>query len=145
MTSRTQAIEEFLSDLQSLKQLISFKGGLAALASRITPSQCSLLLFIEQHSGCSVKDAAHALGISSSATTQLADTLVESGYVLRKASEQDRRTVTLTLSKKSMGEVARMKRFARQEFINVFKVLNDTEFKQYILLTKSLITRSLNK
>jgi DNA-binding MarR family transcriptional regulator len=112
---------------------------------RITPSQWGVLMFIEEHGKSTVVDVAKALNITSSATTQLVDGLVASGYVMRETQIKDRRAVVLTLSKKTKTVVDKMKKKALQNFLNFFEVLNDKEFDQYILLNKKITERFLKK
>lgn len=100
-------------------------------------------MFIEERGESTVKDVAKALGITSSAATQLVDGLVSSGYVNRKTDEEDRRAVALTLSKKTKEHVNKMKKQGIQKFLTLFKVLNDKEFNQYLELNKKIVHGSL--
>lgn len=112
---------------------------------RITPSQWGVLMLIEQQGKSTVKDVAKALGVTSSAATQLIDGLVTNEYLVRETSIVDRRTVTLTLSKKSKNQVEKMKKHALEKFLKIFEALNDAEFNQYFTLNKKLIQGSLSK
>jgi DNA-binding MarR family transcriptional regulator len=138
MTNRKQKIEELLADLQSLRRTMAFRAAGSAKMPRITPSQWGLLMLVEQRGKSTVKDVAKTLNITSSAATQLVDGLTESGYLLRKTSADDRRTVTLTLSKKSQSQVSRMKKDVLQKFLKIFAVLTDKEFDQYLALNKKI-------
>ncbi len=139
MISRKQKVEELLTDLHSLRRAVAFRMNGSAHGPRVTPAQWSALMRIEQRKGSTVKDVAETLGITSSAATQLVDGLVASGYLVREPRVEDRRSVILTLSKKSRGQVDRMKRHALQKFLKVFKVLSDAEFNQYIALNKKIV------
>lgn len=112
---------------------------------RVTPAQMGMLMVIEQCGESTVKDVAKTLGITSSAATQLVDGLVMGGYLTRKISTEDRRAVTLALSKKSKNQVERMKKHTLERFLTVFKVLNDTEFNRYLALNKKIIQGSLSQ
>ncbi len=141
MTNRKQKIEELLTDLQSLRRTMMLRTAGSTKLPRITPSQWGVLMFIEQRKKSTVKDVAETLGISSSAATQLVDGLVASKYLMRETYAGDRRTVTLTLSKKSKKQVNKMKKQALQKFLKFFEVLNDKEFNQYTLLNKKIVKR----
>lgn len=143
MISRKQKVEEFLIDLQSLKRAMTFRMVGSADIPRITPSQWGVFMFIEERGESTIKDVAKALGITSSAATQLVDGLVSSGYVNRKTDEEDRRAVALTLSKKTKEHVNKMKKQGLQKFLTLFKVLNDKEFNQYLELNKKIVHGSL--
>ena len=102
-------------------------------------------MLVSERGESTVKDAAKALGITSSAATQLVDGLSASGYLLRKTSVEDRRVVALTLSKKSKNQVEKMKKRALQKFLKIFEALNDREFDQYFKLNKKLARGPVSK
>jgi len=112
---------------------------------RITPSQWGVLMFLKQHGESTLKDVAEAFNITSSAATQLVNGLVDSKYVMRKESEKDRRTIRLTLSKRTKNQVARMKDAGIEHLSKLFDMLNDKEFDQFISLNNKIIERFLKK
>ncbi|MHB0865344.1 MAG: MarR family winged helix-turn-helix transcriptional regulator [Minisyncoccota bacterium] len=118
---------------------MTFRMDVAADIPRITPSQWSVLMFMEERSESTIKDVAQALGITSSAATQLVDGLVSSGYVARETHVEDRRAVTLTLPKKTKTQVKKMKERGIQKFLEIFQVLSDEEFDQYLALNKKIV------
>ncbi len=127
----------------SLRRVMSFHPVRTAKMPRITPAQWGALMLVEQRGKSTVRDVARALGITSSAATQLVDGLVESGYVVKKVNAEDRRVISLTLSSKTKVQVEAMKKQALQKFLKFFEVLNDTEFNQYIMLNKKIVERLL--
>jgi DNA-binding MarR family transcriptional regulator len=145
MMTRKQQVEELFADLRSLRRTMAFRMPGSTTMPRVTPSQWGVLLLIEQQGESTVKEVAKALGISSSAATQLIDGLVESGYLLRQARAGDRRSVALTLSKKSKAKVTTMRKRTLQKFLNVFKALNDREFAQYVALNKKIVHAALSQ
>lgn len=145
MINRKQKIKELMENFKALRRTTAFHAPMAINLPRITPSQWGALMCIEQHGESTVKDVAKTLGITSSASTQLIDGLVQSRYVVRKIHDKDRRAVTLTLSKKTRTQVNNMKNQMEQSFLKFFEVLNDKEFNQYILLNKKIVERILAK
>lgn len=145
MKSRNNKIKELLESFGSLRHHMAFRSVGSINMPRITPSQWGVLMRIEQCGESTLKDIARALGITSSAATQLINGLVASGYVIRKTHEKDRRAITLTFSKKTRTEVSKMKKQALQKFLEFFEVLNDKELNQYILINKKIIARFLRK
>ena len=145
MATRKQKVEELLADLQSLRRTMVFRMPISATMPRVTPSQWGVLMLIEQQGSGTVKDLARALGVTSSAATQLVDGLVSSRYLMRKPSAEDRRTIQLTLSQKSKTQVEKMKKQALQKFLKLFEVLNDKEFDQYLLLNKKIVEKFSKK
>jgi DNA-binding MarR family transcriptional regulator len=145
MINRKQKVKELLENFYSLRRMMVFHTSSRLKIPRITSSQWGVLMFVEQRNESTVKDVAQALGISSSATTQLVDGLVASGYIVRKTSTEDRRTVALTLSTKTQKQVEKMKKEGLQKFLKLFEVLNDKEFDQYLLLNKKIVEKLFKK
>lgn len=143
MINRKQKIEELLENFHSLRRTMVFQTTSSVEIPRITPSQWGVLMFALQRNQSTVKDVAKALGITSSATTQLIDGLVKSGYMERETPAGDKRTVVLTFSKKTKTQVGKMKKQALQKFLKFFEVLNDQEFNQYVALNKKIVERLL--
>lgn len=134
-----------MESFQSLRRSMAFRTIGTVKMPRITPSQWGVLMMVEGHGESTVKDVARALGISSSAATQLIDGLVTSGYVVREEFAEDRRRVTLTLSKKTKTQIEKMKGEGARHFLKLFKVLNDEEFDQFILLNKKIVDNAPKK
>lgn len=145
MENRKHKIKELLENFGSLRRHMTFHSADSGEMPRITPSQWGALMMIEQHGESALKDVAKALGITSSATTQLIDGLVISGYVVRKIHDKDRRAVILTLSKKTKTQVEKMKKQVQQKFLKFFEVLDDKELDQYIMFNKKIINRLLKQ
>lgn len=143
MENRKKKIKELLEGFGSLRRNMAFRSSGSAKMPRITSSQWGVLMMIEQRGESTVKDVAKALGITSSAATQLIDGLVKSGYIVKKSSPNDRRTVILNLSGKTKAQVGTMQKQALQKLLNVFEVFDDEELDQYILLNKKIIGKLL--
>lgn len=134
-----------MESMRALRRHSAFHSASHATLPRITPSQWGAILTIEELGESTVKDVADALGITSSAATQLINGLVDNGYVLRTASKKDRRTVLLKLSKKTKVHVAQMKKQLVRKFLKLFEVLNEKEFSQYLALNKKIAERFSKK
>jgi MarR family transcriptional regulator, organic hydroperoxide resistance regulator len=145
MKDRKQKVEELLTGFRTLRRGTSFGSAGSAKGPRITPAQWGVLMHVEQHEKSTVKDLSQTFKISSSASTQLVDGLVKSGYLTRTTSPEDRRIVTLTLSKKSKKQIDTMKQQIVKKFLKIFEVLNDREFDQYLALNKKLVMASSSK
>ena len=145
MTNRTQKVKDLMESLGSLRRHMVFPPIHSVQPARVTPAQRGLLLLIEERGQSTVKDAARALGISSSAATQLVDGLVANGYVVRAEDASDRRKVTLTLSKETTKQVAQIKKQVLQNMLKLFAGLDDRELDQFILLNKKIVARFFNK
>lgn len=138
MIGRKKKIRELIENLYFLRRHMAFASVHSMKMPRITPAQWGALIFIEHSGKSTVKDVAKGLNITSSATTQLIDGLVSSGYVTRKEDARDRRKALLILSQKSRSHIAKMKEHILNGFLKTFEVLNDQEFSQYLALNKKL-------
>ncbi len=143
MSPRKEQVKKLVDGLQSFSRSMAFRPGITRHTPRITPSQWGVLMMIEGRSGSTVKDIARALGITSSAATQLVDGLVTSGYVVREEHAEDRRKVTLTLSNKTKRQVEKMKNESIEQFLKFFEVFTDEEFGQFMSLHQKLFERHL--
>ena len=143
MISRKEKVEAFLIDLQSLRRAMTFRVVGPAKLPRITPAQWGAFMVIETRGESTVKEVAKALGITSSAATQLVDGLVEGGYVAKKEDAEDRRAVALTLSKKAVVQVEKMKKQGAKKFLELFEGLTDAELDQYLALNRKIVRKFL--
>lgn len=141
MLNRKQKVEELLEDFKLLKRTSVFHHPNSLDIPHITPAQWGVLMFIEQNKESTVKDVANNLSITSSAATQLINGLVDSSYLTREMSKKDRRTVILSLSKKTKTHVDKMKKDCLRQFLKIFEVLSDKEFSEYILINKKIVER----
>lgn len=139
MTTREKRVQELMDTMRSLKRCWAFHAEPAAKLPRITPAQWGVLMLLEEQGSATVKEVAQALGITSSAATQLVDGLVTSRYVVRESDARDRRAVQLVLSKKTKAQVEAMKGQMMQKFLKLFAILSDKEFDQYVFLNKKIV------
>ena len=139
IADRKHKVETLLEGFRTMRRCFVFGAEETSASPRITASQWGVLMLIAHHGQSTVKDVSLALGITSSAATQLIDGLVKNAYVTREADPNDRRAVSLTLSNKSKNQVEKMKKQAVQKFLRAFAVLDDAEFEQYYALNKKIV------
>jgi DNA-binding MarR family transcriptional regulator len=104
----------------------------------LTPTQGGLLFTIAHNKdGIPVKDLAKEIGVTSGAITQLVDSLVDKGLVMREGDTNDRRIVRLKLTESARNEFEKVRKAHLESFSSIFAVLSDEEIKQLTaLLTK---------
>lgn len=144
MPKRKQLIEQIMADINAMKYKMHFAIMRKDAKKRVTHSQWFVVCLIEQHKNLGVKEISNMLGITSSATTQLIDGLVKSGYVKRKTNTKDRRSLQIELSSKGKKHIKEMKRHVAKAMERFFKPLSDRELKMYNELHKKILT-SFNK
>lgn len=109
----------------------------------LTPSQWPLIMFLEHNEGINIKRIAQTFGISSSAATQLIDSLVKNGYAERKNDVSDRRMLMINLTRKAKNELRRIQKKAESFILPIFEHLSDNELKDYIRINRK-ITRAID-
>src|SRR6185369_3696783 len=144
MNTRSEHMKELLESFELMRKRLPFPK-VSGEMSQITPSQWAVLRILEDQKTSTVKEVAKTMGISSSAATQLIDVLVRGKHVVREESKTDRRSVHLTLSKKTKTHVAEMKGRIMAELVNLFKSLCDAEFKSYVTLSKKIASTGIGK
>lgn len=140
MINRQQKIEELIQGFLSLKKNTLLQDVNFSKIPKATPSQWAVLVLVSNHEKISTKEIAYILHMSSSAVTQLVNGLFESGYIERKENIEDRRIISLTLSKKAKKYVEEIKKITTKNSLKMFNILTDKEFyKFYELSNKVLI------
>lgn len=140
MKNRKKIIEEILADFQAMKNKIQNRVLQSEHDSPVTFSQWFVLVIIGQHSGIGIKEISKMLGISSSATTQLADVLVDNKYVERKEDTKDRRALHLRLFAKGKKYITAKKKEHTKNAVKLFNDFSDKDLETFILLIKKIIT-----
>jgi len=69
-------------------------------ASDLTVPQFRALIFVHQHTGASLSEAAEFLGLSLPSASKLVDGLVKRSILVRQSAPEDRRRMTLRLTRK---------------------------------------------
>jgi len=141
MVSRTKELEEIFESFYALRQKAAFKKMTAASCPQIANSQWLALAVIARTDKATIKDVHTALGITSSAATQLVNELVSKKYVLRKTNIKDRRALALELSPTAKKFFKTMRVNAIKNLAQSFSALNDEEFALYIKLTRKILKR----
>ena len=140
MTTRKEKLQELFENIQTVKRHMVVPY-MSKVKNGITPSQMNVLHLIDNGQARTVKEIAKHLKMSSSAATQLVEGLVGNRYVVRKESDQDRRVMLLSLSKSTKTQIVSMKKNIFKRLVSVFSVLNDTEFEQYLKLSRKIVTQ----
>lgn len=78
----------------------------AALENSLNALDVQALLFINDNPGCSLGEVARYLQVALTTMSSVADRLVRRDMILRQRSEENRRSVALSLAPKGAGAVA---------------------------------------
>ncbi|HEY5588825.1 MAG TPA: MarR family transcriptional regulator [Candidatus Paceibacterota bacterium] len=143
MINRKKIIEDLLQNMHAMRHKLMV-GYTAKREVVITPSQGFVLRFVAKNSSVNVKAITQALNITSSATTQLVDGLVEKGYLIRRVDSKDKRITTLLLSLKAKKLFKKFEEKRLQKMTTFFNVFTDEELTQYVTLNKKITDNIIN-
>lgn len=93
----------------------------------LSHAQVGMLYLLLHHHQASVKETADHLGVSKSAVTQLADPLVEKGFVTRQPDINDRRIVRLDLTPQGLQELKKLGKYKFDGLRSAIESLSDNE------------------
>ena len=145
MTQRRQQIEKMMEDLGVMKRQMMAGAPCHAKEGHVTPSQWLVLQYLRKQKTATMKEVAGALSMTSSAATQLVESLVQKGYVSKETNNEDKRALSLSLSSKSKKHIEAFRKKRIEAIEQVFGVLSDREFTTYCQLlgkiTKGLVTK----
>jgi DNA-binding MarR family transcriptional regulator len=85
------------------------------------------------------------LNITSSATTQIVDGLVNKELLVRKRNPDDRRTLKIELSEKSKNQFDLIKNKSFKTLSSLFDVLDNDELLKYCELSDKIASKILLK
>lgn len=150
MLNRQKIIEEIITNFQAIRRKMMAESLCLSNKSRmrdkyrITYSQRELFNIIIQHDGIKMMEISKLLGISNSATTQLVDGLVNSGYLIRESDSEDRRALKIKLSNKSKKNIREIRIQGFKKISGIFEVLNDDELSKFSEFNKKIADKILN-
>ena len=115
MAHSEQLLSNIFNNFDLLKRLL-WKNHTHNSDSSVTRAQLGLMMFIDDKGQQSISQMATQWGMSSSAVTQLVDTLVELDFVQRKQAEDDRRKLCVSLTTSGKAVLTKAKK-ARLELL----------------------------
>ncbi len=143
--NRKRDIAVILESIYAIKRRLApheFGGNNAhrrsAKKSDLTIAQWAVLALVMKSEGLGIKELSGRLGITSSAATQIVSELERKGYLVREASDRDRRALTLKLTARRRQQLLEMRAAHLERFAAAFKVLTDKEIAQYASLSRKI-------
>jgi DNA-binding MarR family transcriptional regulator len=103
-----------------------------------TRSQLEALCMLHHKGTMGVKELADQQGVSSSATTQLVDHLVEHGFLDRSPDVKDRRSVRLRLSRKGKTIIDSWRKEQEERMLALLSPLSDKELAKFLQLASKI-------
>jgi Transcriptional regulators len=135
MVDRAKLIEKSIESIYAIKSKIVAEMHLYFNSIQISHSQWVVLRIVKKNANISIKDLAGLLGITSSATTQVVDSLVKKGLLFRKRNTDDRRILKVWLTEKSSKQIELIKSKSFSTLSSFFDTLDDDELLKYCELS----------
>lgn len=142
---RKKLIEKTIEDIDIVKREIAAEMHAFFNNMSITHSQGMILHFIKKNKNISVKEIANSFGITSSAATQIVNSLVSKGLLLRKRNPDDRRTLKIELSDEFSNQFDSIKSKSFKILSSLFDVLDDDELSRFYELNNKIAREILSK
>jgi DNA-binding MarR family transcriptional regulator len=139
MDKRKQLIEKVIENIYELRKRISIEMHLYFTQANITHSQGLVLNLIKKKGIINIRDLASLLSMTSSAATQLVDSLVNKGFLIRKRNPQDRRTLKIELTEKAQKQFEILKSKSFETLSSIFNILDDEELSKYYEINNKLL------
>lgn len=139
MPSRTEQLQEIIEGFHSLKGALAYSGMCTEMDTSLSTSQWLALDLISRKEHVAIKDISLALGISSSAATQIINELVKNRYVRKHTSQSDKRMTIITLTLPTQKSITRIREHMLNSAALLFSVLSDREFATYQQLHRKLV------
>jgi len=143
MDDRRILIEKIIENFYAIRHKLATEFQFFFDEIQITHSQWLVLHLIKKNEIMSIKDLANLLSITSSATTQIVDGLVNKGLLLRKRNPDDRRTLKIELSEKSKNQFNSLKNKSFKTLSSLFDVLDYDELLKYCELNNKIAGKNL--
>jgi DNA-binding MarR family transcriptional regulator len=143
MLDRKAQIERLVQKFHAIRQKMLKGTFLLSAHNQIPNSQWIVLHSVLHSEGIGIKELSQMLGISSSAATQLVDSLVKKGHLVREVNPEDRRALNIRVSKRTRDSINCGKSQAFKKVYSLFDALTDEEFQTYCDLTQKVVDKIL--
>lgn len=138
MNKRENTVENFLSLLSFMRGRI-FRPAELITRNHLSPLQMHAISILHKEGNVTMTELAERLKISKQQLTSIVNKLIDSGMVVRKADEQDRRLVRLEITDTGRGSFHALHAELKRNFAEKLSQLSDAELDELgQLLTRIL-------
>lgn len=130
--------DEILDLIFSISRVMKYEMKFRSPAADLSLLQIQTLMFIEKHSEVQMKDLAGNFTITLPTATNLVDNLVKSKLILRVRSTQDRRVVSVILTKKGERLLTKVVQERNKKMHTMLSYLPQKERVNLLEILKSL-------
>ncbi len=135
---RTRQIKDFIAALAQMRRFIHEQRLFFSKKTKFTPQQLEIMSLLAGGRR-SVKEIANFFNISSSAATQMIESLVKSRSISRRLDRKDRRIVRLALTATGRKKLQQLQKSHLRHMQLALRELNDKEMEILAELPNKLI------
>jgi DNA-binding MarR family transcriptional regulator len=110
----------------------------------ISLSQCHVLMELSDGKEMSIRDLSDLLGLDKSTLSRTVDKMVESGVLQRTVDREDRRFVSLCLTKKGRRNADSINGYCDEYYSRLFTLIPETKHDS-IIESLSLLSDAMNR
>jgi|GEM_PF-2267668 len=132
-------LREYSNSFYTYSRLIDYQALAPKSAQSIPKSQLELLYLLLGNSAMSTQEIASSLNISSSAVSQLVDSLTVAGLAQRSTSQNDRRRVSVKLTGDGVREAMSCQEALLQRLDKFFTSISDDALVEAIQMQHNVI------
>lgn len=137
---RKRLVHEIFEGIVFLRRKISSFQRFSPGVGNLPPAQGIVLRIVARQDNLSIKEIAEIMRVSGSAITQLVDSLVKAGFLMREVNPRDRRTLRISLTDDGRSKLEEFKKFHRENLGQVLSPLSDQDLETF----RNLLWKILN-
>ncbi len=135
--SETECADQLLATVPSIMRTIR-KEMRSRRPAALSVPQFRTMALLHHHRGASLSHIAEHIGLALPTMSRMIDTLVKRGFVMREASPDDRRRVTLVLTKQGRAAFDAARTETRIRLVEKMKALSPSEREEIMRALKLL-------
>lgn len=130
----TDLVQSYFDLVERLPRLIDNEG--IAREVGLTASQAFVLHYLRTTGSHRASDLAKVVGLTSSAITQICDSLEQTGAIARERMQEDRRTVLISITARGRELIAELYRARARRMTDTLNEMSQDEVKELIRIIK---------
>lgn len=141
--NRKRLIQDLFESMMLLKRKMARPKKFLPGAGVLPPAQGVVLRIVAMRESLSIKEIAELLQVSGSAVTQIVDSLVKAGLLMRETNPEDRRTLRLSLTGEGKSKLEEFKRIHLENLGQILSPLNEQELQTLRDLVLKILNHNL--
>lgn len=143
-TLDTETIRAFRRSLRALEREIGLVLEKDTDCCGVSVAQCHFLLETEERNNTSLTELSQALSLDVSTLSRTADSLYEAGYIRREPDPENRRKVSIGLTKTGMAKVDSIHNLCDDSYRSLFAYIDNEKWAS-VLEAVSLLAEAMRR